>query len=185
MTDTRPEVTLDALAPLLSAITPKPLDVQIKEQTLRCHHFNNEFTDKAYVLRELSILASLIELQRIRSAERPEPVAYGWFEDGRLVGSLDWESPPNYTTKLYTGELLDAYDRMAAERDAAQTTARVCREDVEINASRAESAESKLARVEEGFRIARRLMGKQTFNDDDVNDMRSIDELLRQIEEGK
>lgn len=35
-------------------------------------------------------------------AEQAKPVAWGFFEDGRLCGAQDWESPPQYVTPLYT-----------------------------------------------------------------------------------
>jgi len=68
--DTQPGITLEEITLLLSVITPKPLDVQIDEQALRCKQFNNQYTDKAYLLRELSILASLIRLREIEGKLR-------------------------------------------------------------------------------------------------------------------
>lgn len=74
----------------LAAITPKPIDEQIKGQTLRCHQFNNQYTDKAYLLRELSILASLERLKSLDAQPVPETVAW-MTEFGRVISAKEKE----------------------------------------------------------------------------------------------
>lgn len=167
-------------------------EVTIEEQIAYMRQFYRGGTTDA-------IFASLLELQRIQKAERPEPHA----EFMRVVESLARQGSGLNQWIVDHIDALSAYaDRMAAERDmwkAAHTMMKTETAEAwgarDVERDRAESAEAKLARVKKGLLDVRSALhaanetpaiadtlwmecGTETVFD-------AIDELLRQVEEGK
>lgn len=171
MTDTRPEVTLEEQIAWL-----QPYSTSLDET----------------VRMAAAITASLLELQRIRKAERPE---FKSFCDPECEGRC---------TKCPDDLLRDALayaDRMAAEREAAVNESYADARRLSDAVAELTAAEAKLARVKKGLReLAPYAWVIRGDDEADANgfipcqvaeggefhkplcDKSAIDELLRQVE---